>query len=100
MSEQIHITRRVHVTDPAAALDLALRENDALAAAIAELQANALTPDEHAYLLRKKHADDNAAWLWQTIRTNAPWVTVLCSLVGSALYWLITHSIQIGPPKP
>ena len=100
MTEATRITRRSHVTDPAAALDEALRENDVLAAAIAELQANALTSDEHAYLLRKKAADDNAAWLWQTIRTNAPWVTVVCSMVGTAVYWLVTHTIQIAGPKP
>ena len=94
------ITRRTHVTDPAAALDLAMRENDVLAAAIAALQANALTNEEHAYLQRRKHADDNAAWLWQTIRTHAPWATVVCTMIGSALYWLVTHTIQIGPPRP
>ena len=99
MPDQTRITRRVHVTDPAAALDEALRENDMLASAIAELQANALTPEEHAYLRRKKDADDNAAWLWQMIRSNAPWVTVVCTMAGSALYWLLTHTIQIGGPK-
>jgi len=100
MTEPTRITRRTHVTDPAAALDEALRENDVLAGAIAELQANSLTSEEHAYLRRKKEADDNAAWLWQTIRTNAPWATVVCSLVGSALYWVLTHTIQIGVPRP
>jgi hypothetical protein len=100
MTEPTRITRRTHVTDPAAALDEALRENDVLAGAIAELQANSLTSEEHAYLRRKKEADDNAAWLWQTIRTNAPWATVVCSLVGSALYWVLTHTIQIGGPRP
>lgn len=99
MSSETRITRRTHVTDPAAALDEALRENDVLASAIAELQANSLTSEEHAYLRRKKEADDNAAWLWQTIRANAPWVTVVCTMVGSALYWLVTHTIQIGGPK-
>ena len=100
MTEPTRITRRTHVTDPAAALDEALRENDVLAGAIAELQANSLTSEGPAYLRRKKEADDNAAWLWQTIRTNAPWATVVCSLVGSALYWVLTHTIQIGGPRP
>lgn len=99
MSDGTRITRRTHVTDPAAALDEALRENDALAAAIAELQANALTPEEHAYLRNKKAADENAAWLLQLVRKNAPWVVILCSMFGSAVYWVATHTIQIGTPK-
>lgn len=100
MTSETRITRRTHVTDPAAALDQALRENDVLASAIADLQTNALTAEEHAYLRRKIAADENAAWLWRTIRTHAPWVTVACTMAGSALYWLLTHTIQIGGPKP
>lgn len=99
MTDGLRITRRAHVTDPAAALDLALRENDALAEAIAELQANALTAEEHAYIRNRKEADDNAVWLLQLIRKHAPWVVVLCSMVGTGVYWLATHTIQISGPK-
>lgn len=99
MTDTTRITRRAHITDPAAALDEALRENDALAAAIAELQAHALSPEEHAYLRNKKAADDNAAWLFQMVRRHAPWVVVLCSMFGSAVYWVATHTIQIGGPQ-
>lgn len=87
MSEQRTI-RRVH--DPAAALNEALRENDALAHAIAELQANALTPEEHAYLRNRKAADERASWAWQMLRTYLPWVTAVCSAVGTGAYWLVS----------
>ena len=90
MSET-RISRRAHVTDPAAALDEALRENDVLAAAIAELQASALTPDEVAYIRNKKEADDRAAWAWRMIRLYVPWATAVCGALGSGAYWLVTH---------
>lgn len=96
MTEQTRITRRVHVTDPAAALDEAWRENDTLASAIAELQANALTPEEHAYLRNKKESDERASWAWKTLRTYAPWVTAICSAAGTAAYWIVSN-FQMRP---
>ena len=67
-----------------------------LAAAIAELQANALTTEEHAYLRRKKDADDNAAWLCQTIRSNAPSVALMIPAPTRSTSVLMTALSDIG----
>jgi len=98
MSET-HITRHAHITDPDAAFEGLQKENDTLTALIASLEERTLSAEELAYVRNKKMAEDNAAWLWRMIRTNAPWVTVVCSLIGSGMYWLATHTIQIGAPK-
>ena len=78
------------------ALTLAQRENDALAAAIASIEARMPTDEEMAYLRNRKNLDDHAAWLLKFIRTNAPWATVLCTAVGTFVYWALTHTISIG----
>ena len=96
LTSETRITRRAHVTDPAAALDEALRENDALAAAIAELQRNALTSEEHAYIVNKKEADERASWAWKMLRTYAPWATAVCSAAGALAYWLVSN-FQMRP---
>lgn len=88
---ETRITRRSHVTDPAAALDEALKENDVLAAAIADLQACTLTSEELAYVRNKKDADDRAAWAWRMIRLYVPWITAVCGALGSGAYWTVTH---------
>lgn len=90
------ITSRMHVTDPAAALDEAWRENDVLAQAIADLQANSLTAEERAYLINRKEADERATWAWKMLRTYVPWVTSLCTAVGAGAYWIVTN-FQIRP---
>ena len=94
--EETRITRRMQITDPAAAIEAAMRENDVLARAIAELQANALTPEEHAYIRNKKESDERASWAWKMLRTYAPWVTAVCSALGTFVYWLIS-SFQVRP---
>lgn len=96
MTDATRITRRTHVTDPAAALDEALRENDVLAAAIAELQESALTAEERAYVRNRKEADDRASWAWQMLRTYVPWVTAICGALGSAAYWFVSN-FQVRP---
>lgn len=79
------------------------RENEYMAHEIAdmhkemqELRKMIPTPAEVAYLREKKEADDNAAWLWRMVKTHAPWVTVVGSMIGSGIYWLATHTITIG----
>ena len=89
-------SRRVHVTDPDAAFEELQAENDALMAQIAILDARLPTPAEMAYLRERKAADENAAWLWRTIKTHAPWVSVVLSMFGTAAWWLSTHVITIG----
>lgn len=96
MSEPPCLNRRVHVTDPSAALDEAWRENDALASAITELQANSLTPEERAYIRNKKEADERASWAWKMLRTYAPWVTAVVSAAGTAAYWIVSN-FQMRP---
>ena len=90
-SQGLRLTRRMHITDPAEALEAALKENDVLAAAIADLQANALTAEERAYIINRKDADERAAWAWKILRTYAPWVTSVCTAVGMGAYWLVTN---------
>lgn len=85
------ITRRTYVTDPVAALDEAWRENDVLAAAIAELQSCTLTSEELAYVRNRKEADDRAAWAWKMLRLYVPWVTSICGAIGAGAYWVVTH---------
>ena len=58
-----------------------------------------LTSEDIAYLHRKRLEDDRASWVWQTVRTHAPWVSVVLSLVSSGIYWFLTHTISIGPTK-
>lgn len=89
-------SRRVHVTDPDAAFEELQRENDSLMAQIASLDERLPTPSEMAYLRERKAADENAAWLWRTIKAHAPWVSVVLSMLGSAAWWLSTHVITIG----
>lgn len=91
MADATRITRRTIVTDPAAALDEALRENDVLAMAISELQANALSAEERAYLRNRKESDERASWAWQILRTYTPWVTAACGALGSLAYWLVSN---------
>ena len=44
----------------------------------------------------KKRADENAAWMWRMAKTHAPWITVVASMIGSGVYWVLTHTITIG----
>ena len=96
MSDQTRITRHAHITDPDAAFDGLQRENDSLTAQIASLEARTLTPEELAYLRNKKESDERASWAWKTLRTYAPWVTAVCSAVGTAVYWLVSN-FQVRP---
>lgn len=79
------------------------RENEYLAGEIAklesEMQKRLPSEAEMAYIRERIRSDENAAWLWQQIRKHAPWVVTLGSLVGTAIIWLVTHTINIGP-KP
>ena len=58
-----------------------------------------LTAEDIAFLHRKRLEDDRAAWVWQIVRTHAPWVMVIASMIGSGVYWVLTHTISIGPTK-
>jgi hypothetical protein len=79
------------------------RENNYLAGELTRLEETVkhqmLTEYEVAYIRDRMRADENAAWLWQQIRRHAPWVITIGSLIGTAIVWLVTHSINIGP-KP
>jgi len=46
--------------------------------------------------MHKELADENAAWMWRMVKTHAPWVTVVASMIGSGVYWVLTHTITIG----
>lgn len=63
---------------------------------LAELRKALPTPEEVAFLREKKRADENAAWMWRMVKTHAPWVTVVASMIGSGVYWVLTHTITIG----
>ena len=63
---------------------------------LAELRKALPTPEEVAFLREKKRADENAAWMWRMVKTHAPWVTVVASMIGSGVYWALTHTITIG----
>ena len=89
-------SRRVHITDPDAAFAELQTENDTLMEQIAGLSERLPTNAEMAYLRERKAADENAAWLWRTIKTHAPWVSVVASMIGTALWWLSAHVITIG----
>ena len=91
------LSRRIHVTDPDAAFAEVQAENDSLVSMVAALEKRLPTDEELAYLRNRKAADDNAAWLWKTIKAHAPWAVVVCSALTSAIYWLATHTITIAP---
>jgi len=74
-------------------------ENDYLAAQLAKLEAAMPTPEELAYLRRRKEQDERAAWALQVIRSNAPWLIGIGTAIGSAVYWFLTHTISIGPKQ-
>jgi hypothetical protein len=67
---------------------------------IAELLKRVPTPEEMEYLRERKAADDNARWLWRTIKAHAPWLVIVFSMFGSAFYWIATHTITIGSKTP
>lgn len=85
----------ISVTDPAAALAAAMRENDYLAQVVTDLEQRVPTSEEMAYLRNRMEMDEHAAWVVKVLRANAGWVFVLLGLVGSAIYWAFTHSISI-----
>jgi hypothetical protein len=81
-----------HDTDVASRLQ---RENDHLATALAKLEERMPSDEEVAYLRNAKEAAERSAWVVKLIRSNAPWLFVLLSAIGSGLYWLATHTISI-----
>lgn len=87
-----------HITDPDAAVAELQRENDALMAQIASLEARTPSSEELAYLRNRKLADERASWAWQWLRTNVPIITAVCGALGAGSYWLITH-LAWNPPK-
>ena len=86
------------VTDPEAVVTELQRENDALMAQIASLESRTLSSEELAYLRNRKLADERAGWAWQWLRSNVPIITAVCSALGVAAYWLITH-VSIKSPQ-
>lgn len=70
-------------------------ENDYLAGVIAELEKRLPTDEELAYLRNRKEQDDHAAWVVKTLRANAPWLIALLSMAGTAVYWMLTHTVTI-----
>lgn len=84
-------TTRRAITDPEAVVNELQRENDALMAHIASLEARTPSSEELAYLRNRKLADERASWAWQWLRTNVPIITAVCGGIGAALYWAITH---------
>ena len=93
--EPDRFSRRVHVTDPDAAFAELQGENDSLVEQIASLEARLPSAEELAYLRNRKAADDNAAWLWRSIKKHAPWVSIVGGAFSSILYWLVTHTVTI-----
>lgn len=79
------------ITDPEAVVNELQRENDALMAQIASLEARVPSSEELAYLRNRKLADERASWAWQWLRTNVPIMTAVCGAVGAFAYWAITH---------
>jgi len=61
-----------------------------------ELRKRLPTPEEVEFLREKKRADENAAWMWRMVKTHAPWVSVIGTMIGSGIYWLATHTITIS----
>lgn len=84
-------TIRRAITDPDALAHELHRENDALMAQIASLEARVPSSEELAYLRNRKLADERASWAWQWLRTNVPIMTAVCGAVGAFAYWAITH---------
>lgn len=87
---QADMPRRA-ITDPEAVAAELQRENDALMAQIASLEARVPSSEELAYLRNRKLADERASWAWQWLRTNVPVITAVCGALGAALYWALTH---------
>lgn len=83
-------TTRRAITDPEAVVTELQRENDALMAHIASLEARTLSSEELAYLRNRKLADERASWAWQWLHTNVPIAVAICSAVGAFAYWAIT----------
>ena len=71
------------------------RENDYLAERLSAMEQCMPSPEELAYLRNRKEADERSAWVIKLIRSNAPWLFVLVSAIGSGLYWVATHTISI-----
>ena len=71
------------------------RENDHLAAALAALEARMPSVEEVAYVRNRMAAEEHSAWAVKIIRSNAPWIFLLLSALGSSAYWLLTHEIKI-----
>lgn len=82
---------------PAAVRARIEREIEYLADQLAKLQAQMPTEEEVIYNRNRMRAEENAAWAWRQLRTHLPWITAVGSIVGTGLYWLMTHTIKIGP---
>lgn len=89
----------VMAMDPEDRLRLVMAEKDALAAALASLEERVPTSEDLAYLRNRREQDERASWAWHVIRKHAPWIAGLTTALGSGLYWLLTHNVNITP-KP
>lgn len=86
------------ITNPDEAVQELHRENDALMAHIAAIDARMPSIEELAYLRNRKLADERASWAWQWLRTNVPILAAVCGAMGAAAYWAVTHlSFRQGP---
>jgi hypothetical protein len=71
----------------------------ALKNTVDELSRLVPTAEEHAFIRNKMQEDETMALVWKLVKAHAPWVTILASMMGSAVYWFATHSISISGPK-
>ena len=86
------------ITNPEAVVAELHRENDALMAQIAAIDARMPSTEELAYLRNRKLADERASWAWQWLRTNVPIIAAVCTALGAAAYWLANHlSFKVAP---
>lgn len=82
-------TSRMVVTDPSAAVETLLKENQVLGDALAELQARMPSDADLEFLHRLRIERERTTWAWATLRRWVAWGVPICSALGAALYHVV-----------
>jgi hypothetical protein len=54
------------------------------------------SPEDIAYLQRKREEDEHAMYVVQMIKKHFPWLAIVGSAIASGVYYLLTHTITIS----